>query len=157
MKFCRGYTVLEVLVSLSLSTVLLIAVGQVFNSAQDIFNTNNHQLSLRTELRRALLQISQEIREGSPDHAIQISDGQIQIEVAPDWTPVTYSLNGGNQLVRTVNGQSRVVGNNVQAFVPTYNAATDPRSVFIRITGQRATAKPRNITETIAAQITLRN
>ena len=164
----QGFSTAEMMVSLAVFVLLTVAAGGVFDTSQDSLNWNYQQLTLQNELRKILLSMSQEIKESSPNSPSPIITGantitfQIPTSVSANqvtgWRQITYGLATDNTVTRTVNGQTNIIGNSVQALNFTYpvNAATAPRTVQIQIVGNRVTLK-RNITATVTGQVNLRN
>ena len=164
----KGYGLLEMMVTLSLFSLLTIAVAGVFDTSQESLNWNYHELELQKGLRNTLAVMSQEIKEASPSSPtpITISPNRIVFEIpsavsgntVTGWTQIRYDLNGNGQVLRTVGTQTTSLGNDVQALSFAYplNAVSAPRTVQIRITGSRTTLK-RNITVTVTGEVTLRN
>lgn len=165
----RGFTLVEIMVALALSSILILVASRIFQSSQESLDWNYHALCLQKELRRTLLTLSQELRESSPSSPTPITTGSntITFEIPAavsgnaitGWTQITYTLSPNNTVTRTVNGQTTFIGNNVTAlnFLYPFNSVTAPRTVQIQITGSRTTTLKRNITWTITGQVVLRN
>ncbi len=168
MKNVRGYTLTEMVVTLSIFSMLIVAAGSLFDSLQESLDGNYHQLVLQKELRRVLDIMSEEIRESSPSspNPIVTSSNTVTFQIPASisgnlitsWTQISYSLGQNNTVVRNVNGQNDVIGTSVTSlnFVYPLNPVTDPRTVRIQITGQRNTLK-RTITASVTGQVILRN
>lgn len=165
----KGYTALEMALTLTMFSVLTIIAGGVFDSSQESLNWNYHQLTLQKELRRTLAVMVQEIRESSPSSPTPITTGANTITFETPlaisgnfitaWTRVTYSLGADTTVLRTINGQNPAkIGSSINSinFVYPLNAVTAPRTVQIRITGQRTTLK-RIVTAEVTGQVILRN
>ena len=164
----KGTTLTEMMVTLTLFSVLTFAAMGAFNSSQDSLDWNYQALSLQKELRKTLLTMTQEIRESSPSSPapISISDNQILFQIPSGvsgniitgWIPIVYALGANNTATRTVNGQTTIIGNNIQAlnFVYPVDAVTAPRTVQIQIVGSKTTLK-RTINRTVIGQVVLRN
>lgn len=164
----EGFSLVELMVSVSLFVVLSIAAAGVFDSSQESMNWQYHQLTLQKELRRILSTMTQEIRESSPSSPLPVTVGanaitfqipnQISGNQITGWTSINYGLGPDNTVTRTANGQTTAIGNSVQTlgFVYPLNPQTAPRTVRIQITGSRTTLK-RTITSSVTGEATLRN
>ena len=164
----KGSTLLEMMVTLTVFSVLLFAAAGAFDASQESLDWNYRALSLQKELRKILLTMTQEMRESSPSSPNPITTGpnsitfQIPSSVSGNlvtgWTQITYGLGLNNMVTRAVNGQTTTLGNNVQAlnFVYPVDPVTAPRTVQIQITGSQTTLK-RTMTRTITGQVVLRN
>lgn len=164
----RGYTLTEVLVTLTIFSLLTVAVGGVFDSSQQSLDWNQNALTLQKELRRTLSTMSQEIRESSPSSPtpLTVASNSISFEipavisgnVVTAWTRIDYALGPDNRVRRTANGQTTVIGAEVQSlnFIYPVDPVTAPRTVQIQITGTR-TGLRRTVTRTVTGQVVLRN
>ncbi len=164
----RGYSLLELMVTVSAFSLLTIAAAGVFDSAQEALNWNYHELTLQSDLRKTLDIMSEELRESSPSSPIPLTvnsnsisfeiPATVQGGVITGWTSVSYGLGPDSTVLRTVNGQAAAIGHSVSAldFIYPVDPVTAPRTVQVRITGQRATLK-RTLTHSAVTQIILRN
>jgi prepilin-type N-terminal cleavage/methylation domain-containing protein len=164
----KGYSLIEMMITLTVFSLLTICAAGVFDASQDALNWNYHQLTLQKELRRVLNTMTQEIREGSASspNPIVVGANRLDLEVpaaisgntVTAWTPVSYSLGADSTILRTASGQNEIIGSSVTGINFTYpvNAATAPRTLRVTVQGQRQTLK-RTVTESASAEVVLRN
>ena len=170
----RGYTTVELMVSMTILVILAGAAAGVFNQSQDLLNWNYNSVSLQKELRRTLDVMSREIRESSPTSPggilpVTVTPGvnrfSFQIPSAisgnsvTSWTQINYALTADNRVTRTVDNEAPIaIGSDVQSLTCVYplNLLTAPRTVQIQINGRR-TALERTVTATLTGEVTLRN
>lgn len=167
-KSARGYSLIEMMITLTVFSLLTICAAGVFDASQEALNWNYHSLTLQKELRRVLNTLVQEIREtsASSPNPIIVGANRLDMEIpaaiagntVTAWTPVTYSLGADSTVLRTANGQNEVIGASVTGinFIYPVNAATAPNTLRVTVQGQRQTLK-RNITESASAEVVLRN
>lgn len=152
----RGFTALEMLVSVSLSAMIFYAMFVVMRTGDDQIQQTQVKMFIQDSARIGLNKMLEEIRQSAPTR-IQINNGgsslQFQIpnpnapvgnDYKPDWTnswTIQYSIGGSDndQLIRTNNstGQSSVLANDVQGITFTGNAQ-NPTVVTIDMNVQRA-------------------
>lgn len=164
----EGYSLAETIVAVSIVSFLLLAGAGAFQSAQELNDWNYHAVTLQKELRKIVSTMSEEIRESSPSSPAPITIGPntITFEIPTgvsgnqitSWMQIRYGLDPSGNVTRTANNQTSPIGNSVQTmnFVYPVDPLTAPRTVQIRITGNRTTLK-RTVTVTVTSQVTLRN
>jgi len=169
-KFLRGqsgYGLVELMITMSVFVLLVLAAGTMFDRSGESLDWNFHRVALQEELRRTIATMTREIRESSPSSPNPITTGpntitfQIPTNVAGNtvtgWTSISYGLGPNNTVSRTANGQVTIIGSSVQGLRFTYPFnSTSPRTVQIQITGVRTTLK-RNMTTIVTGQVVLRN
>lgn len=164
----RGFSLLEMMVTLVIFSILTIIAGQVFDTSQESMDWNYNQMTLQTNMRRVLDTMAKEIREASPSSPIPITSGvnslsfQIPAVVQTDgtvtsWTTVTYGLGANNTVQRTTASGVQTIGANVTAMTFTYPVAGRPNTVQIQVAGSLTTVKTRVINSTVTGEVVLRN
>jgi hypothetical protein len=136
MRGSRGYTVIELIVTLGLATVVVLAAGQLIAAAGRLYGSTGSQIvgpkltSVATSLRRDFHR-SAAVAEEAP------SWDERQLELAAwDGSRIRYSLQG-EALVREVTGPAgnpagrRIVANGVSAW---WWRKPSPHSVEVRVT-----------------------
>jgi len=174
----RGFSLLEMMISISISAMLFYTMYAVMRAGDQQVNTAQVQMELQDSAREGLYRMLQEIRQTAPDRiTINGAGTGIQFDVPAsgnafdasfniNWNganTVQYSLGGlnGTQLLRTVvgSGQSTVLANNVTAINFTGNAA-DPTLVTITVSAQRTLLNGRQLPANplqMSAQAEIRN
>lgn len=105
-KIENGYSVLEIIVSLTIFVVAILLVGSMYSLSQKTYNTGSNQAELVQNARVSLDRISRELRQSSniitvipatnasPASEIFFQDGHNAEQI----TYLHYYLNGGNLL-----------------------------------------------------------
>jgi prepilin-type N-terminal cleavage/methylation domain-containing protein len=161
-KKSLGFTLIEMMITVGISSMIAYAMFAVMRSGQEQSNTSQMRMTIYDSAREGLYKMIQELRLTAPDRVdITNNGGRIQFDVpnpaSPinadytiNWdgaTQVTYTLGGANntQILRTTtNGQSTVIANDVTAINFTGNAA-EPSLVTVTISVQRTMTNNRVI------------
>ncbi|MGX9728499.1 MAG: prepilin-type N-terminal cleavage/methylation domain-containing protein [Candidatus Electronema sp. VV] len=130
----RGFTLIEIMVSMVISSLVVAGIYGVYTIQQRSYTTQEKVTEIQQRLRSAMDFISRDIRMAGydPDNACQIPDDQALLTVAPDrfrfqycersgtaWVrnSITYSLNDEGQLRRNLTqsgtGQTRVLADGI--------------------------------------------
>lgn len=169
MRKARGFTLVEVLVTVALFSMMMLMVGTVLRRGGEQTDLNDHKMALQGTLREGLYKMAQEIRESSPSRVAIANGGaglsfQIPASVSNSGTitwsgPITYQLGGnGRQLIRTDGGtgQITVFANDVQSV--TFTASGAPiATVGYSVTVQRTLTNGRILSVTSTGEARLRN
>ena len=152
----NGFTALEMMISIALSSMMFYAMFVVMRTGDDQIQQTQVKMFIQDSARTGLNKMLEEIRQSAPTR-IQINGGgsslQFQIpnpgipvgaDYRPDWVnswTVQYAIGGVNntQLIRTNNttGLTSVLANDVQAINFAGNLA-NPTVVTINMSVQRA-------------------
>jgi len=129
----RGFTLVEVLVTAVILAIFIVSLFLVLSIGQRSWISADADISLRQEIARALIVMGRELKETRPSK-INITVGNsspsitFNIPLDPNndgnvldvlgniiWSPnVTYSLNGSNQIIRTIaGGASAIIANSI--------------------------------------------
>ena len=165
----KGFTLLEAMVVLLISTVIIAALFMTMTSGRSSWSTADTEISLQQDLRKAIVTMGQELRDSGNAHISCLANGTPQSSISFNvsqgvdgtgnmiWStiPVNYSVISG-QLVRTENGNSEILANNITslAFVRTASAVNIVR---INLTAQRTTQFSRLINASSNTAVMLRN
>lgn len=166
----RGFTVLELLVTVSLFTMLMLLLGMVIRGGDAQIQQSQARLLLQESLRDSLYRMGQEIRESSPARVAVANAGasvSFQIPAAVSdggvitWSnSITYTVGGINnrQLLRTDTGtgQTRVMANDVQSIVFALQGAPVERVSYL-VTARRDLTNGRMLTASFTGEARLRN
>lgn len=169
MKTRRGFTLIELMVSVALFSMMMLLVGMVMQRGQAQTNMNENYIIIQDNLRQSLYRMSQEIRQSSPSQLSITNNGAVLTLRIPasvnnsgsiTWSsPVTYQVGGtGRQLVRTDtgSGQSTILANDIQSVI--FTAAGNPlATINYRLTAQRTLTNGRVLSVTSTGQARLRN
>ncbi|MFC1704183.1 type II secretion system protein J [Candidatus Omnitrophota bacterium] len=162
---CQGLSLVEVLV-----TVLILAMmGGIFLSVVVVGNsswiTNSIQVELQQEIRKAILWISDDLRQSGPTR-VDVEDDSvphtsIQFDICTGgaagvitWSanPIDYHLDG-NQLIRD-DGAERVISHNIQT-LQFWRDVSD--IVDVQLVAQKSVLGGRTVNVTSSFQVQLRN
>jgi len=145
--FCRGFTLVELLVSIALTGLVFSAIWSTFTAQQSIYIAQKQITAMQQNLRAARFMLEKEIRMAGYDtsphdqEAFQITDIRLRDEnnsldingnsaitfTAGDYNnsgsnkTISYSKNGPTTLARAINGSGRqLFAENIQAFALAY-------------------------------------
>lgn len=150
-----GFTILEMLVTIAISSIIAYAIFLVMGTGQGESEQTQLKMFIQDSAREGVYKMAQEIRQSAPDrivignagNTIQFAVPDPASPVNPDfsvnWTnahPIRYSLGGANnrQILRTdlATNQTSVMANDVTALSFTGNGA-NPTTVAITVRVQR--------------------
>lgn len=86
----RGFTVIELIITIALTAFLIVSIGVVYTSCLRAFNASEDRSKIRTELSQALELISKELRAATSYSACNA-------------TTLTF-LSGGSTVAYTISG-----------------------------------------------------
>ena len=146
----RGFTLLEILVTLAIGSVLL--VGAFLSINQILLSTgrSNSQVVVLDEVHRAALRIKKDIQAHTSADLTDLQDGPTifrwidQTGFAPEDERnhnSTYSLSG-TELVRTFDGTPSILGRHITSLSFTDNGTY----IYVVITATSSTFPPRSET-----------
>jgi len=162
----NGFTLLELMVVVLLTSVVMAALFMVLSSGQSTWFEADTQVTVQQELRKALRAMKRDLAmSGAGASKINVSaDGSsVQFHISQgatadgvvNWssTPINFSVASG-QLLRTEGASTAVLANNVGPLSFTRDSS---RMLNITITVSKTTKANRNISVTHEESIYLRN
>ncbi|MFH1045459.1 MAG: type II secretion system protein [Candidatus Omnitrophota bacterium] len=175
----RGFTLIELMIVLTVFGLILGAIFAVMYVGKQSWSQGGTKVEIQQEARRAMEEIVRELRESAQDVVTGVlADGTAYNAITfrmPDdidgdgdvldangvieWgTPISFSVGGINneQLLRTSAGNTTVLGNHVVSLQFTRNAAT-PNVIEIDIQTQRTSQEQRVFQAALSSKVTLRN
>ena len=103
----KGFTLIEVVVSIAIMSVVILALLSAFNAGQTLYSSNAKVMDTMQVVRKPMDAIIKEVRQSRPADIIITNSGtQLQFVVPLTINPVTYSqtisyyVNNNNELVR---------------------------------------------------------
>lgn len=107
----KGATIIEVLAALTLFSLILFVALAFSLRGYSFWDRDEAQIDLQREARKAMMQISDEMRQAARIDGIGESGVSF---VLPDGRPVQYFLDASTNSIRRISGgDSRVVATNV--------------------------------------------
>lgn len=104
MKRKLGFTLVEVLVSVAITSMAVVVIFTLFNQGDALFQQEIVLLDLQQQVRLAMDGMSREIRQATPLANVSITgapgNNTIQFSVINATQNVTYFLNASNQIIR---------------------------------------------------------
>lgn len=151
----RGLTLTEILVTILIFSIVMIAIGLTMVAGRNSLFTSDTPTQLRQNLLFSIMSISRELRETTPSET-NLSEGansnSITFKVPFDnnadgvvvdtvgnieWSSnITYSLNGAHQLIRTQGGATSILSPNIASLQFSRPLGKD-RIIQIDITAQK--------------------
>ena len=179
MKQGKGFTLVEVLVTLVIFSIIYMAVIMCLSTGRTSFYTGDTKIAVQQEIRKAFLVMNQELRQSRPSLIVGVpADGNnystITFNIPADadgdedvidddsgnveWSEnITYTLNGNNQITRTTASTgATIIANNITN-LQFRRLATSPNIIQISVNCQKATVLGRNLSDTILSSVTMRN
>jgi len=150
----QGFTIVELLIASGIALIILAIVGFMYVSSERSFKFGQTVLNSEADLRLAMDWLVRDIRA-----AKSISPDTVTLTIPPDTVTLTISLESGdtvvdytfdsgkNQLMRTVEGESRPIA-------PVSVSIDPPSGYTVTITLHPATG---DTTRTLTSKITMRN
>lgn len=170
----KGFTLVEILVSVAIFAILIAAVSTVFLVGESSWQTNSVRMELQQELRKAMDWMKNDLRQ-TRDSAITggpvVADGQPYTSITfylPNgvsggsitWnTDTTQFILGGtdnNQLQRIEGADTRVLALNIETLEFTRQAATSG-IIEVLLAAEKDTIKGATITSSLTFEIQMRN
>lgn len=153
MKNNTGFTLIEIIIAAFLFSIISAAVFSVLATGRNSFTAGESQVSVQQACRNGLDAMIRELRQAGvskildvPADGVNYSAVTFQIPVSLSAAGITwsgninYSLGGlnGRQLLRTGEGNQRVLGNNISA-ISFNRSPANPNIVNISITARKNT------------------
>jgi prepilin-type N-terminal cleavage/methylation domain-containing protein len=171
----KGFTLIEVIVALSIFTLMILAIFGMMDMGRSSWFTGNLAVEIRQEIIKPFMTMEKELREtassqmnlanGSNSGSItfrmpQDNDGDGDVLDALgniEWSgDVTYALNANSQITRTVSGAVSVLANNIVSL--RFTRPVTPVDILqIDITSRKTSALGRQMQETGQIKIKMRN
>jgi prepilin-type N-terminal cleavage/methylation domain-containing protein len=176
LKSQKGFTLLELLVTVAITTILSYSLYIALRAGDEQRQAMDTKMLIYDSAREGLYKMTQEIRQtasnrvtfgaGNTSITFDIPNPATPVNASygVDWTTaqqVTYAIGGanGDQIIRTVGGNSTVIAREVTALTFSGNA-TPPSVVTVTMSVQSSTAGGRTMTAApvqMSAQARLRN
>jgi prepilin-type N-terminal cleavage/methylation domain-containing protein len=167
----KGLTLIEVLVTSVVLAILIVALFLVLNIGQRSWIQGDANIQLQQEIARALVVMAKELKETAPKK-IRISSGTITFNVPQDlngdgsiidadgyieWSPdIIYSLNGSNQIIRSFNGASSIIANNISVLQFNF-VLNEPSVIEVNITASKTSDSGKLVQDTGRTIVKARN
>ncbi|HOD13057.1 MAG TPA: prepilin-type N-terminal cleavage/methylation domain-containing protein [Candidatus Omnitrophota bacterium] len=171
----KGFTLVEMLIAISILTLLILAAFQVMVVGSSSWFTNNASVELRTDMIKAFAKMEREVKETRPsqislgagntataltfripqdidgNNSILNSNGNIE------WSDdITYALNTSQQIVRTASGTTTIVANNIVSLL--FSRPVSPMNLLqIDVIAQRRSASGQQLQDIGQILIKMRN
>jgi prepilin-type N-terminal cleavage/methylation domain-containing protein len=177
----KGFTIIEVLVSVVIISVLIMAAFAVLDVGRSSWFAGDVRAELRKEMIRAFMAMERELRETRPSQLVSFPHGTSSSEVTfkipedsndadttildsfgyVEWSGnIRYWLNSSNEIVRTdPTGTTRVLARGITGlqFSRDRNPALPQDLLIINITAQKASGVGKVVSETGQLIIKMRN
>ncbi|OGX15703.1 MAG: hypothetical protein A2166_02945 [Omnitrophica WOR_2 bacterium RBG_13_41_10] len=172
----KGFTLIEILVAVSIFSILIFAVFAVMDVGRSAWFTADVSAELRQELIKTFTRMERELKETAPaqtDLSSNSSSPSLTFSVPQDndgdgtilnstgnveWSgSITYALNTNNQITRTASGVTTILANNITALLFTRPASSSDNLLQINITAQRRSAIGRVAQDNGQITIKMRN
>ena len=165
-SFLKGFTLVEMLVAVSIFVILVFSVLAVLIAGQRVWDDGETQMDIQFEARRIMQRMSEELTYANPDN-ITISDTQDAITfIVPssynyttgniEWgNQIQYFLGGanGHTLLRREGANTAVIGRNVSSVRFTLNGDR----VGIQLVLSKQSPSRNNLQVELNSQVSLRN
>jgi prepilin-type N-terminal cleavage/methylation domain-containing protein len=172
----KGFTLVEILVSVSIFLILVVAAFSVMVVGSSAWFTGGTAVELRQEIIKAFMVMEKELKETSPSHcglASGTSSASIVFELPEDidqdgtildllgfvefsGNSTTYMLNGANQTTKTRSGVTTVLANNIASLQFT-RPDTPIDIIEIDITAQKKSGNSMIVQESGQIKVKMRN
>lgn len=174
----KGFTLVEIAVTLAIFSVITACIFLVMSSTRSMWYSSDSSIQLQQELRKALSQISDDLKQSSvnkifldssltlpfPNDGASYSTIVFFLNQGVDgsgvvqWSanPISYSLSG-NQVIRTnQDGSTAVVANQISglSFV---RQVSDPNVVSISLGAQTTNQIGQTATASLDTEVAFRN
>lgn len=168
-KKIMGFTLIEVMVSVFIFFIVLEGLFLVMTIGRRSWYVADTEIALQQELRKAMRQITTDLYHSGANQvsipanstiyntiSFNVSQGATS-SGAINWSssPIDYSLSSG-QIIRTEDGQMRVIANNITAF-NLWRKAASADIVRINMTAQKTTIPGQLINASLDSAVLLRN
>ncbi len=110
----KGYTLIEVLISVALLAFLLMVTAGVLMTGNTVFNNNMYQLDMHQQARTGLDRIVREVRESSAQTVTVVDSDHDRITfTTPNETGIQYYVSGTNLVREYPSGTVRIVASKI--------------------------------------------
>ena len=171
----KGFTLIEVIVALSIFTLMILAIFGIMDLGRSSWFTGNLAVEVHQEIIKSFMTMEKELREtassqislasGTNSSSItfrvpQDNDGDGDVLDASgniEWSgDVTYALNANGQITRTASGAVSVLANSIISL--RFTRPVTPVDILqVDITARKTSALGRQIQETGQIKIKMRN
>lgn len=165
----KAFTLVEVLVVVLLASVVFSALFMVMSSGRTSWYSADTQIALQEELRKAMRQISDDLRQSGVSQISIPADGTSYSAVsfnvsegaggsgAITWSgdAVNYTLSSG-QIIRAYGAETRVIANNITNLSFLRQVASS-KVVRINVTAERSTVFGSVLNASLDSAVALRN
>jgi prepilin-type N-terminal cleavage/methylation domain-containing protein len=171
----KGFTLLEILVAVSIFTLLSLAIFAVMDLGRDSWFTGSAVTETHQEITKSFMIMEKEIREtraaeidltsgtSAPSITLKVpqdidADGDVLDALGRiEWSGnITYALNASNQITRTASGATSVIANNIVSLQFTRPVAS-PDIVQVDVAARKTSFTGRQFQETGQIVIKMRN
>ncbi|MBP7087728.1 MAG: type II secretion system protein [Candidatus Omnitrophica bacterium] len=152
----RGFTLVEIAIGIVIFSIVSIGVLAILASGNNTWNQEAVLLEMQQQTRLAMDGITKELRQIDPLQSVIISDSdqKIVFYVTDIGNPISYYLNGSNQIVREhPAGTSRILANNINSL--TFSHIGDV--INISLLAQKIDKRGRSLSFSLTEKIRLRN
>lgn len=171
----KGFTLLEILVAVSIFTLLILAIFGIMDLGRASWFTGSAAVEVHQEIIKPFMTMEKELRKTSPGQ-VSLTSGtsgssftfKIPQDINGDGTVldasgniewsanITYALNSSNQITRTASGAASVLANNISSLQFT-RPASSVDIIQIDITARKTSVTGRQFQETGQIIIKMRN
>ena len=171
----KGFTLIEVIVSLSIFALMILAIFGMMDLGRSSWFTGNVAVEARQEIIKSFMTMEKELRKTAPSQinlANGANSGSVTFKVPNDndgdgdvldasgnieWSGnITYALNVNSQITRTASGVVSVLANNIVSL--RFTRPVTPIDILqVDITSRKTSATRRQIQETGQIEIKMRN
>ncbi len=170
MKNNRGFSLLELMMSVAIFSLMVIAVFGVYQVGMESWDLIYVQSNLTSQARMGIEKINKELRTSTLTNIDSSSATQLRFKVPTavnsstgiittwsNWIRYSRGGNGGNQLLRTDEGTNAetVLANDVTNLQ--FIANSNPDTISIAITTQKETANGNVVPISLSGTVELRN
>lgn len=165
----KAFTLFEVLVVVLLASVVFAGLFLVMSSGRTTWYSADTRIALQEELRKAMRQISDDLRSSGATQISIPADGAAYSSVsfnisegafgagAVNWSTdaINYSLSSG-QIIRARGADNRVIANNITNLIFVRQVASS-RVVRINVTASKSTVFGGVLNASLDSAVALRN
>lgn len=171
----KGFTLIEIIFGVAIFLILVLAIFAVMNAGVGTWFTSDVSVQLRQEIIKAFTKMEMELKETRPAQVsltIGSSSPSLTFKIPQDtgtggsdldssgniiWSNnIVYTLNGANEITRTVSGVTSVLARNVVNLQ--FTRPMSPVNLLqIDITARKVSAAGRTVQDTGQIMIKMRN
>lgn len=171
----KGFTLIEVLFSIGIFLMLMLAVFAIMGAGRGAWFTGDVSVALRQEMLKTFMRMESELKETRPSQ-INLAAGGISTSLTfkipqdndgdgtvldslgrVEWSGnITYALNGANQITRTASGVTSVLATKILSLA--FRRPASPLNLLeIDVTAQKQAATGRTAQDSEQIFIKMRN